>query len=174
MGHLPQTEMNWKQFCTYHVLTKNNKILRTFQNTGCNLERKTCHAKHANTFQKRRMAKYDLQQLNNQGFEPSQKVYEPGSKLLVLGMVIQPLVGNPYNGYINPYYWVDDHPLLYGSNGSLDPSTYICCGWPTVATQQPGHEPHEFPQFLRPKSWQWHFRNHQQTTRPRISQANRW
>ena len=21
--------------------------------------------------------------------------------------------GNPCNGYINPYYWVDDHPLLY-------------------------------------------------------------
>ena len=41
-----------------------------------------------------------------------------GSKLLVLGMVIQPLIGNPYNGYINPYYWVDDHPLLYGNNGS--------------------------------------------------------
>ena len=38
-------------------------------------------------------------------------------------MVIQPLIGNPYNGYINPYYWVDDHPLLYGNNGSLDPST---------------------------------------------------
>ena len=51
--------------------------------------------------------------------------YEPGSKLLVLGMVIQPLIGNPYNGYINPYYWVDDHPLLYGNNGSLDPSTYV-------------------------------------------------
>ena len=33
--------------------------------------------------------------------------------------------GNPYNnGYINPYYWVDDHPLLYGNNGSLDPGTY--------------------------------------------------
>ena len=48
---------------------------------------------------------------------------EPGSKLLVLGMVIQPLIGNPYNGYINPYYWVDDHPLLYGNNVSLDPST---------------------------------------------------
>ncbi len=30
---------------------------------------------------------------------------------------------NPYNGYINPYYWVDDLPLLYGNNGSLDPST---------------------------------------------------
>ena len=25
---------------------------------------------------------------------------------------------------INPYYWVDDHPLLYGNNGSLDPGTY--------------------------------------------------
>ena len=24
---------------------------------------------------------------------------------------------------INPYYWVDDHPLLYGNNGSLDPGT---------------------------------------------------
>ena len=22
-----------------------------------------------------------------------------------------------------PYYWVDDHPLLYGNNGSLDPGT---------------------------------------------------
>ena len=32
---------------------------------------------------------------------------------------------NPYHGYINPYYWVDDHPLLYGNNGSLDSSTYI-------------------------------------------------
>ena len=31
---------------------------------------------------------------------------------------------NPYDEYINPYYWVDDHPLLYGNNGSLDPSTY--------------------------------------------------
>ena len=31
---------------------------------------------------------------------------------------------NPYNGYINPYYWVDDHPLLYGNNGILDPGTY--------------------------------------------------
>ena len=37
---------------------------------------------------------------------------------------LQPLIGNPYNGYINPYYWIDDHPLLYGNNGSLDPSTY--------------------------------------------------
>ena len=36
---------------------------------------------------------------------------------------MQPLIGNLYNGYINPYYWVDDHPLLYGNNGSLDPGT---------------------------------------------------
>ena len=26
---------------------------------------------------------------------------------------------NPYNWYINPYYWVDDHPLLYENNGSF-------------------------------------------------------
>ena len=35
------------------------------------------------------------------------------------------LIGNPCNGYITPYYWVDDHPLLYGNNGSLDPGTYV-------------------------------------------------
>ena len=28
----------------------------------------------------------------------------------------------------NPYYWVDDHPLLYGNNGSLDPGTSAFCG----------------------------------------------
>ena len=32
--------------------------------------------------------------------------------------------GNPYNGYTNPYYWVDDHPLLYRNNASLDPGTF--------------------------------------------------
>ena len=32
---------------------------------------------------------------------------------------------NPYNWYIKPYYWVDDHPLLYGNSGSLDPSSYV-------------------------------------------------
>ena len=47
----------------------------------------------------------------------------PGSKVLVLGMVIPPLIGNPHNGNINPYYWVHDHLLLYGNNGSLDPDT---------------------------------------------------
>ena len=38
--------------------------------------------------------------------------------------LIPPLIGNPYNWYIKPYYWVDDHPLLYGNNGRLDPSTH--------------------------------------------------
>ena len=33
-------------------------------------------------------------------------------------MVIPPLI-------LNPYYWVDDHPLLYRNNASLDPSTYM-------------------------------------------------
>ena len=31
---------------------------------------------------------------------------------------------NPYNWHIKPLFWVDDHPLLYGNNGSLDPGTY--------------------------------------------------
>ncbi len=30
-------------------------------------------------------------------------LYVPGSKVLVLRMVIPPLIGNPYNGYIHPY-----------------------------------------------------------------------
>ena len=58
------------------------------------------------------------------GTKLDRKTRHMSQGLLVLGMVIQPLIGNPYNGYINPYYWVDDHPLLYGNIGSLDPSTY--------------------------------------------------
>ena len=44
---------------------------------------------------------------------------------------------NPYNGYINPYYWVDDHPLLYGNNGSLDPGT--CIGFIMAPYKSPRH-----------------------------------
>ena len=44
---------------------------------------------------------------------------------------------NPYNGYINPYYWVDDHPLLYGNNGSLDPGTYA---WLDLTIRPREHE----------------------------------
>ncbi len=61
------------------------------------------------------------------------------SQGLNLGMGdLPPLVGNPYNGYINPYYWLDDHPLLYGNNGSLDPSTYLfsrCDSWTTESVR---------------------------------------
>ena len=58
------------------------------------------------------------------GYTPKKCPCVLGSKLLVLGMGdIQPWIGNPYNGYKNPYYWVDGHPLLYGNNGSLDPGT---------------------------------------------------
>ena len=39
---------------------------------------------------------------------------------------------NPHNGHFPPYYWVDDHPLLYGNNGSLDPGTF---GPPKHTTQ---------------------------------------
>ena len=35
-------------------------------------------------------------------------------QLPTLGMgKIQPLIGNPYNGYINPYYWVDEFIPYY-------------------------------------------------------------
>ena len=34
-------------------------------------------------------------------------------QLLVLGMVIPPLIGNPHNLYIKPYYKVDDHPYQW-------------------------------------------------------------
>ena len=44
---------------------------------------------------------------------------------------------NPYNGYINPYYWVDDHPLLYGNNGSLDPGTHVLNKKSTYKTTPP-------------------------------------
>ncbi len=37
---------------------------------------------------------------------------------------------NPYNGYINSYYWVDEfYPLLYRNNGSLDPGTCRSLGF---------------------------------------------
>ena len=35
-----------------------------------------------------------------------------------------PSIGNPYSGYINPYYWVDDHPLVEGNNGCIHASIY--------------------------------------------------
>ena len=42
-----------------------------------------------------------------------------GSKLLILGMVTPPLIGNPYNEYMNPHHSVDDHLLLNGNNGEF-------------------------------------------------------
>ena len=66
---------------------------------------------------------------NRKGMEQDETLSETnvlGSKLPILGMVIPPLIGNPYNEDTNPYCWVDDHPLLYGNNGSLslDPSPF--------------------------------------------------
>ena len=45
---------------------------------------------------------------------------------------------NPFHGYKNPYYWVDDHPLLYGNNGSLDPGTYGV-GWDSPSATSNDH-----------------------------------
>ena len=50
--------------------------------------------------------------------------YVPWSKLPIWEMVIPPSIGNPPNGYINRYYWVNDHPLPWGINGSLAVCTY--------------------------------------------------
>ena len=41
--------------------------------------------------------------------------FVPGSKVAVRGIFIMG---------INFYYVVDDHPLPYGNNGSLDPGTF--------------------------------------------------
>ena len=48
----------------------------------------------------------------------------PWSKVAILGMVIQPLIGNPYDGYINPYGLglMSLSPIIW-KYGSLDPST---------------------------------------------------
>ena len=78
---------------------------------------KNQHGKWLNICLQKAICKVD-----NRGMYP----HVPGSKLLVLGMVIQPGIGTPHNGYINPYYWVDcSHPLLYGNNGGLDPIAHI-------------------------------------------------
>ena len=59
------------------------------------------------------------------GKKNMKKTCVPWSKVAILRMVIPPLIGSPYNGYINPYYWVDDHPLLYGNHGSLDTIAHV-------------------------------------------------
>ncbi len=48
------------------------------------------------------------------------------------GWSSQPLIGNPYNGYINLYYWVDDHPLLYRNNGSWSTRSHTSAASPTA------------------------------------------
>ena len=55
----------------------------------------------------------------------------PWSKVAICGMVIPPLIGNPYNGYINPYYKVDDHPYHRKTMGVSIPAhlavAVSCC-----------------------------------------------
>ena len=63
----------------------------------------------------------------------AQSPYEPGSKLLILGIIIPP-IGNPRHRYVNPYNWVDDHLLLQGGNGNLDPT-------PLKINMKPRHDP---------------------------------
>ena len=66
------------------------------------------------------------------GSEPWLNLYVSGSKLLLLGMVIPPLLGKPCNGYINPYYKVDDHCYYrktMENTGTSVPSTYNDLEW---------------------------------------------
>ena len=51
------------------------------------------------------------------------------SKVATLGMVIPPFNRNPYNGYINPYYWVDEFIPYYMeiSWELIDPGTFGTC-----------------------------------------------
>ena len=56
---------------------------------------------------------------------------------------------NPYNGYINPYYWVDDHPLLYGNHWSLDPGTHK----KNHHCNNSQHQVLQYVTFLIPKGW---------------------
>ena len=46
---------------------------------------------------------------------------------------LQPLIGNPYNGYINPYYWVDDQEVSLPNIFSLGVT------WHNHISKQPKH-----------------------------------
>ena len=52
--------------------------------------------------------------------------YTPGSKLLILRMVVPPLIGNPFNGYMKPNSGVDDYPLSYAETYDLFPESALC------------------------------------------------
>ena len=79
---------------------------------------------------------YQLEQYMKVCFNESIRIFQPfdgppPKKKNKCAMVQSRYIGdghptfnrNPYNGYINPHYWVDDHPLICGNNGSLDPGT---------------------------------------------------
>ena len=61
------------------------------------------------------------------------------------GIVIPPLIGILI---IYPYYWVDDHPLLYGNNGSLDPGTYDLVNFTIPYTRKKPPDPETVAQDL--------------------------
>ncbi len=72
--------------------------------------------------------------------------FVPGSKLLILGMVILPLIGNPCNGHINPYYKVDDHP--YHPKSRPIPFASVTQGTCNV-TKRSRHRIGEYVGYLR-------------------------
>ena len=46
-------------------------------------------------------------------------------QLPILGMVIPPLIGNPYNGYINTYYWVDEFITYHRETMGVSTTAHI-------------------------------------------------
>ena len=63
------------------------------------------------------------------------QLYVPWSKVAILGMVIPPFNRNPYNGYINPNHWVDDHPLYMEIMG-VQTLAHMLWSQPNVACQK--------------------------------------
>ena len=101
--------------------------------------------------------------------------FEPGSKLLVLGMAIPPLIGNPYNGYIDPgtfsgeytdfveksqlesqamfgSYFLTEAVFLEGSVGCLVaiicPNCWLMVRMVHSGKKHDGRNPHESPDAL--------------------------
>ena len=81
-------------------------------------------------------------------------------------MVIPPLIGNPYHGYVSPYYLVAGHPIPWGTKGGLDPG--ICC-FPNLKCQ---HGPATYCTSPARHSSRAH--SHQTTFSTSISEFDIW
>ena len=78
-------------------------------------------------------------------------------------MVIPHLIGNPYNEYIKPYYWVaEPSPIIWIYFGSLDPSSshiwsIYHCACPSVTTTLHSREVFFTTKTSPRRTWPWIF-----------------